>query len=114
MQWNTSTYTPTAGIHNIFPKRAFGQAERPRHAQLHRDDNGHLDVPSQKMIMEMTPPTVTINFIMCDLTWENGPIRQIPGSHTLQQHPPPPGDEPDWMKHSTLVGATAGSGVFQR
>ena len=37
--------------------------------QLHRDDNGKLDVPSQKLIMEMTPPMVTINFIMCDLTW---------------------------------------------
>ena len=88
------------------------QAER-LNLQLHRDDNGKLDVPSQKLIMEMTPPMVTINFIMCDLTWENGPIRQIPGTHTLQQNPPPPGDEPDWMKHSTLVGATAGSGVFR-
>ena len=88
------------------------QAERLG-AQLHRDDNGNLDVPSQKLIMEMTPPMVTINFIMCDLTWENGPIRQIPGTHTLQQNPPHQGDEPDWMKHSTLVGATAGSGVFR-
>ena len=41
-------------------------------AQLHRDNKGNLDVPSQKMIMEMTPPTVTINFVMCDLTWETG------------------------------------------
>ncbi|MXZ01490.1 phytanoyl-CoA dioxygenase family protein [Candidatus Poribacteria bacterium] len=88
------------------------QAERLG-VQLHRDDNGNLDVPSQKLIMEMTPPMVTINFIMCDLTWENGPIRQIPGTHTLQQYPPGPAEEPDWMKHSTLVGATAGSGVFR-
>ena len=88
------------------------QAERLG-AQLRRDDDGNLDVPSQKLIMEMTPPMVTINFIMCDLTWENGPIRQIPGTHTLEQNPPHPGEEPDWMKHSTLVGATAGSGVFR-
>ena len=88
------------------------QAERLG-AQLQRDDNGKLDVPSQKLIMEMTPPMVTINFVMCDLTWENGPIRQIPGTHTLQQSPPGPAEEPDWMKHSTLVGATAGSGVFR-
>ena len=88
------------------------QAERLG-TQLHRDDNGNLDVPSQKLIMEMTPPMVTINFVMCDLTWENGPIRQIPGTHTLQQYPPGPAEEPDWMKHSTLVGATAGSGVFR-
>ena len=63
--------------------------------------------------MEMTPPTVIINFLMCDLTWENGPIRQIPGTHTAQQSPPEPADEPEWMKHSTLVGALAGAGVFR-
>ncbi len=88
------------------------QAERVG-VKLERDSAGNLDVPTQKLIMEMTPPTVTINFVMCDLTWENGPIRQIPGTHTLQQSPPPPGEEPDWMRHSTLVGATAGSGVFR-
>ena len=88
------------------------QAERVG-VKLEKDSAGHFDVPTQKLIMEMTPPTVTINFVMCDLTWENGPIRQIPGTHTLQQSPPPPGDEPDWMRHSTLVGATAGSGVFR-
>ena len=63
--------------------------------------------------MEMTPPTVTINFLMADLTWENGPIRQIPGTHTAQQPPPITDDEPDWMRHSTLVGAPAGAGVFR-
>ena len=30
---------------------------------------------------------------MGDLTWENGPIRQIPGSHTNVQMPPASADE---------------------
>ena len=81
--------------------------------ELNRDSSGMLDVPTQKLIMEMTPPKVTINFLMCDLTWENGPIRQIPGTHAAQQSPPKPADEPEWMKHSTLVGALAGAGVFR-
>ena len=77
------------------------------------DGSGNFDVPTLKLIMEMTPPTVTINFLMADLTWENGPIRQIPGTHTAQQPPPITDDEPDWMRHSTLVGALAGAGVFR-
>ena len=81
--------------------------------ELNTDSSDELDVPTQKLIMEMTPPMVTINFLMCDLTEENGPIRQIPGTHTLQQSPPRPADEPEWMKHSTLVGAPAGAGVFR-
>ena len=41
------------------------------------------------------------------------PIRQTPGTHVAQQSPPKPTDEPEWMKHSTLVGALAGAGVFR-
>ena len=81
--------------------------------EFNTDGSGNFDVPTIKLIMEMTPPTVTINFLMADLTWENGPIRQIPGTHTAQQPPPPTDDEPDWMRHSTLVGAPAGAGVFR-
>jgi hypothetical protein len=81
--------------------------------ELEKDDSGNLSVATQRLIVEMTPPMVTINFVMCDLTWENGPIRQIPGTHAMQQAPPSPADEPAWMRHSTLVGATAGSGVFR-
>ncbi len=81
--------------------------------ELEKDDSGNLSVATQRLIVEMTPPMVTINFLMCDLTWENGPIRQIPGTHALQQSPPSSTDEPEWMRHSTLVGATAGSGVFR-
>jgi hypothetical protein len=81
--------------------------------EFNTDSSGNFDVPTLKLIMEMTPPTVTINFLMADLTWENGPIRQIPGTHTAQQPPPSPADEPEWMRHSTLVGAPAGAGVFR-
>ena len=46
--------------------------------ELNRDSAGILDdVPTQKLIMEMTPPKVTINFLMCDLTWENGPYVRL-------------------------------------
>ncbi len=72
-----------------------------------------LDFRTKRQVFDRTSPSMTINFLMSDLTWENGPIRQIPGTHTAVQQPPSPGDEPDWMRWSTLVGATAGSGVFR-
>jgi hypothetical protein len=56
---------------------------------------------------------VTINFLMSDLTAENGPIRQIPGTQVRPGSPPTQADEPDWMRLSTLVGAPAGAGVFR-
>lgn len=77
------------------------------------NDPAEIDVPALKLMMEMTAPMVTINFLMSDLTWENGPIRQIPGTHMVQQRPPRPEDEPEWMRLSTLVGAPAGAGVFR-
>lgn len=81
---------------------------------IHPDKSfDELDFRSRRLVMDRTPPLVTINFLMSDLTWENGPIRQIPGTHTAVQSPPSTGDEPLWMKHSTLVGAKAGMGVFR-
>lgn len=72
-----------------------------------------LDAATVGLILERTPPHVTINFLMSDFTWENGPIRQIPGTHAHVPHPPPLADEPEWMRLSTLVGAKAGAGVFR-
>ncbi len=72
-----------------------------------------LDMRTRRLLMDRTPPSMTINFTMSDLTWENGPIRQIPGTQTAMQNPPSPAEEPDWMRWSTLVGAPAGSGVFR-
>lgn len=77
------------------------------------DDSDAPDLTSRRRIIDFCPAVVTINFAMCDLTWENGPIRQILGSHTWQMPPPPPEDEPDWMRMSTLVGAPAGAGVIR-
>ena len=82
--------------------------------EIRRDDaSGEIENATRRRIVDYTPPVVTINFAMCDLTWENGPIRQIPGSHTWQMRPPPPAEEPPWMRFSTLVGAPAGAGVFR-
>ena len=94
------------------PKSRVEQAEllgiEPR-----REGTEQPDTHSQRLIIERTPPLVTINFLMADLTWENGPIRQIPGTHASAFSPPTPEEEPEWMRLSTLVGATAGSGVFR-
>ena len=76
-------------------------------------DSGELAQATRRQIVDFTPAVVTINFAMCDLTWENGPIRQIPGSHAWRMPPVPPEDEPEWMRLSTLVGAPAGAGVFR-
>ena len=64
---------------------------------------------SRQLVFEHTPPWVTVNFLMSDFTWENGPIRQIPGTQALAQKPPRLADEPEWMRLSTLVGAHAGT-----
>lgn len=72
-----------------------------------------LDFRTQRLVMDLSSPGVTINFMMCDLTWENGPIRQIPGTQTATNPPPIPSEEPEWMRLSTLVGAPAGAGVFR-
>ena len=77
------------------------------------EDSGEVELATRRRIIDFTPPVVTINFAMCDLTWEHGPIRQILGSHTWQMRPPPPAEEPAWMRLSTLVGAPAGAGVFR-
>eukprot|EP01046_Picozoa_sp_COSAG06_P005907 COSAG06_NODE_268_length_18811_cov_4.369549_11_plen_348_part_00 len=56
---------------------------------------------------------VTISFCMSDWTFENGPIRQIPGSHTSMQPIPTQEQEPQWMRYATLVGAPAGGAVLR-
>jgi hypothetical protein len=76
-------------------------------------DSDSLTDRTRQLIFERTPPRVTINFLMSDLTFENGPIRQIPGTQTLASSPPTQAEEPEWMRLSTLVGAPAGAGVFR-
>ena len=77
------------------------------------EDSDELTMRTKRLIADRTPPCITINFLMSDLTWENGPIRQIPGTHMAVRPPPSPAEEPEWMRMSTLVGAKAGAGVFR-
>jgi len=78
-----------------------------------RGRDGELDQSTRQIIIERTPPMITINFLMTDLTWENGPIRQIPGTQGRVAKPPSAAEEPEWMRLNTLVGAPAGGGVFR-
>ena len=89
------------------------QAERLGVELRKRAGSDALDLATEKLVVERTPPLVTINFLLDDQTWENGPIRQIPGTQALQSVPPVPLDEPEWMRLSTLVGVKAGSVVFR-
>jgi hypothetical protein len=70
--------------------------------------------PSGRITMrEMPVPAVTINFPMIDLTTENGPIRQIPGTQNSREPIPSLYNEPEWMKLSTLCPAPAGSAIIR-
>ena len=62
---------------------------------------------------DLPVPVITINFPMVDLTWENGPIRQIPATQRSTEPIPNLADEPDWMKWSTVCPVPAGSAVFR-
>jgi len=95
------------------PPARLKAAERIGIELRRREGSDELTYQTQQLVIERTSPHVTINFLMTDLTWENGPIRQIPGTHSLVARPPTPGDEPEWMRLSTLVGAPAGAGVFR-
>lgn len=77
------------------------------------DDPDQLDSRTCQAIVERTPPMITINFLMSDLTWENGPIRQIPHTQGRAGRIPLQSEEPKWMRTSTLVGARAGAGMIR-
>ncbi|MFI4934333.1 MAG: phytanoyl-CoA dioxygenase family protein [Caulobacterales bacterium] len=95
------------------PAERIDQARRMG-LELKAGDGGDaIDHPSRQRIFERTPPVVTINFLASDLTWENGPIRQIPGTQARPDAPPSAAEEPEWMRLSILVGAPAGAGVIR-
>ncbi len=54
-------------------------------------------------------PYLAVNFMPDDQTALNGPTRQIPGSHHSRAAIPTLGDEPEWMRLSTVCPASAGS-----
>lgn len=71
------------------------------------DPFGHINM------RDLPVPVLTINFPMIDLNFENGPIRQIPGSQRWRAPIPALVDEPDWMKLSTVCPAPAGCAIFR-
>jgi ectoine hydroxylase-related dioxygenase (phytanoyl-CoA dioxygenase family) len=62
---------------------------------------------------DLPVPALHINFPLVDLTPENGPIRQIPGTHRSRAPIPRLADEPEWMRLSTVCPLPAGSAIFR-
>ncbi len=62
---------------------------------------------------DLPVPVVHINFPLVDLTTENGPIRQIPGTHRSRAPIPTLADEPEWMRLSTVCPLPAGSAIIR-
>ncbi len=62
---------------------------------------------------DLPAPVVHINFPLVDLTTENGPIRQIPGSQRSRAPIPTLADEPEWMRLSTICPLPAGSAIIR-
>jgi len=82
---------------------------------LHSDNVwSELHDPVGGVTMRDLPvPSVHINFPLIDLTPENGPIRQIPGTHRSRAPIPRLADEPEWMRLSTICPLPAGSAIFR-
>jgi hypothetical protein len=72
----------------------------------------HDPVGGVKM-RDLPVPALHINFPIVDLTPENGPIRQIPGTHRSRNPIPKLKDEPEWMRLSTICPLPAGSAIFR-
>jgi len=82
---------------------------------LHSDNMWpELPDPLGAVTMRDVPvPVLTINFPMVDLTFENGPIRQIPGTQRSRSPIPNLTNEPEWMKLSTVCPVPAGTAIFR-
>lgn len=82
---------------------------------LHSDNMwSELHDPVGGVSMRDLPvPAVHINFPLIDLTPENGPIRQVPGTQRSRAPIPRLADEPDWMRFSTICPLPAGSAIFR-
>lgn len=82
---------------------------------LHSDNMwSELHDPVGGVSMRDLPvPNIHVNFPLVDLTPENGPIRQVPGTHRSRSPIPRLADEPEWMRFSTVCPLPAGSAVFR-
>ena len=125
-EWNELIDLPTTtpilteifGSANYIVGGAGGDVALPgaiEYQGLHSDNMwSELPDPTGRVTMRDLPvPVVTVNFLMCDLTPENGPIRQIPGTQRSREPIPTLADEPEWMKMSTLCPAPAGAAIFR-
>ena len=71
---------------------------------------GSFHDPSGRLTLRDLPCMyVAANFLMNDFTAVNGPIRHVPGTQNSRQPIPSLGEEPSWMRHSTVSPAAAGS-----
>jgi hypothetical protein len=64
-------------------------------------------------VRDLPVPVLHVNFPLVDLTPENGPIRQIPGTHRSRAPIPRLADEPEWMRLSTVCPLPAGSAILR-
>jgi hypothetical protein len=82
---------------------------------LHSDNVWtELHDPTGGLTMRDVPvPVVHINFSLVDLTTDNGPIRQIPGTQRSRAPIPTLADEPEWMRLSTVCPLPAGSAIIR-
>lgn len=67
------------------------------------------DPTGRLTIRDLPCPYVCANFLPQDVTRLNGPTRQIPGTQHSREQIPSLGDEPEWMRLSTVCPAPAGS-----
>ncbi|MGV0034094.1 MAG: phytanoyl-CoA dioxygenase family protein [Candidatus Azotimanducaceae bacterium WSBS_2022_MAG_OTU7] len=67
------------------------------------------DWRGQLSLRDMPPPYICANFLPQDITWLNGPTRQIPGTQNSRGKIPGLEDEPEWMRLSTVCPAPAGA-----
>ncbi len=67
------------------------------------------DPTGEVTIRDLPSPYVCVNFLPQDVTRINGATRQIPGTQKSRTHIPGLGDEPEWMKLSTVCPVPAGA-----
>jgi len=75
---------------------------------LHRDLG-----PSVPSGADGSPPAITINFLLEDLTCADAPLRVVPGSHESRADPPALFNEPQEAKYTILCPLPAGSAIVR-
>lgn len=89
---------------------------QPLHSDV-RDWNSNAATPfsafhdprGQLTIRDLPCPYLCVNFLPQDVTRQNGPTRQIPGTQHSRTPIPTLAEEPEWMRLSTACPAPAGA-----